>query len=753
MSNQLRPFFWLAVVAAGTALSLSLRMPVSSAASSTLPEVREGCSYSDWTTLGGDVQRTYASKGGCVLGGLTEIWRYDAARKQRSANSSIYDQIWQFGPAVLADKDGLYAPIMHASTGICRYGGRNEAAPGLIRLSHDGKDKGRDCAFIGRYQGSPSPAVSMWKVIQNNKVLTDSIFNDADGSYICGRTAKGCGGAGTGDSSGEQVQIGDIMVVLDLGGPHGAGPRLYGKARSGWRWKKTRPWGTRSRIAGDDQTLYLSGGPLSSAERGVYAIDPTNGAVKWFTQMAVTKAPRYETALAVGPELVYVYRGGDGKVVALKKSDGAKVWEVDGHISTNSRGTKFDFVLSGGTLVTQKKSGSVVVMQGLNASTGALLWTSAPLAYVWNYAAAASGSNTLLVLGWSNSGASNLTSYDLTNGSKIWQQSIKGQNFTIYGDRVLVHDHLGGSYDRLVAYEDRSQRKDARASAPQIVNQPADQTVTVSDIVTLTVGVSGTPPFSYQWFRNGQTISNATAASYSFTAADTDNGAKFKVKVSNSVGSVESREATLTISGAPKIKTRLPSSLIVPDGSSATLSVEVLGTPPITYQWTRDGQVIEGANSASYLTPPLIFEATRANSRNFVPVNFGFKATNSSGSVTDRTTAVVIERFAVDQQPKNLTINAGKHATFSVTLKPLVKTRLTICKAYLRQLRSDNTWTGWWEVKPSGYQKYTLSQSTCSVTLANRQKAHTNSELKFLLTGNPASLYSVESQSAKLTVN
>lgn len=751
MSNQLKLLFWLAIVAAG--MVLSLRIQAVHAASSALPEVREGCSYSDWTTLGGDVQRTYASKGGCVLGGLTEIWRYDSPKKERYPNSSIFDQVWAFGPAVLADKDGLYAPINHSATGICKYGGRNESAPGLIRLSHDGKDKGRDCAFIGRYQGGASAAVSMWKVTQNSKVMIDAIFNDQDGSYICGRTTKGCGGAGTGDSTGEQVQIGEIMVVLDLGGPDGAGPRLYGKARSGWRWKKTRPWGTRSRIAGDDQTLYLAGGPIAKAERGVYAIDPVNGAIKWFKEMAVTKAPRYETALAVGPELVYVYQGGDGKVVALKKSDGAKVWEADGYISTNSQGTKFDFVLSGNTLVTQKKSGSTVAIQSLNATTGAVLWASAPLTYAWNYASAASGSNTLLVLGWASSGVSSLTSYNLTNGNRIWQQNLKGQNFTIYGDRVLVHDRKGGSYDRLVAYEDRSQRKDARASAPQIVNQPADQTATVSDTVTLTVGVSGTPPFSYQWFRNGQTISNATAASYSFTAADADNGAKFKVKVSNSVGSVESREATLTISGALKIKTRLPSSLIVPDGSSATLSVEVLGAPPISYQWTRDGQVIEGANSASYLTPPLIFEAAKANSRNFVPVNFGFKATNSSGSVTDRTTAVVIERFEVDQQPKNLTINAGKGAVFSLTLKPLVKTRLTICKAYLRQLRSDNTWTGWWEVKPSGYQKYTLSQSSCSVTLANRQKAHTNSELKFLLTGNPASLYSVESQSAKLTVN
>jgi hypothetical protein len=57
---------------------------------------------------------------------------------------------------------------------------------------------------------------------------------------------------------------------------------------------------------------------------------------------------------------------------------------------------------------------------------------------------------------------------------------------------------------------------------------------------------------SYQWIENGSAISGATAASYTTpptTAAD--NGAVFTVLVSNSLGSVTSYPATLTVSSSP----------------------------------------------------------------------------------------------------------------------------------------------------------------------------------------------------------
>jgi len=56
--------------------------------------------------------------------------------------------------------------------------------------------------------------------------------------------------------------------------------------------------------------------------------------------------------------------------------------------------------------------------------------------------------------------------------------------------------------------------------APQIVTdvQPLERTVYAGVQVTYSVQVSGSAPFSYQWFRDGAPVSGATSSSYSFLA-------------------------------------------------------------------------------------------------------------------------------------------------------------------------------------------------------------------------------------------
>jgi glucose/arabinose dehydrogenase len=84
--------------------------------------------------------------------------------------------------------------------------------------------------------------------------------------------------------------------------------------------------------------------------------------------------------------------------------------------------------------------------------------------------------------------------------------------------------------------------------APSITTQPASRTVPIGSSVTFTVSASGTAPLGYQWRRNGTNIAGATAASYTIASvAQTDNGARFSVVVSNSVGSATSADAVLTV--------------------------------------------------------------------------------------------------------------------------------------------------------------------------------------------------------------
>ena len=88
--------------------------------------------------------------------------------------------------------------------------------------------------------------------------------------------------------------------------------------------------------------------------------------------------------------------------------------------------------------------------------------------------------------------------------------------------------------------------------APSITAQPVSQTVTAGQTATFSVTASGTAPLRYQWQRNGGAIGNATSPSYTTPAtATSDNGARFTVVVTNSVGSVTSNAATLTVTPPP----------------------------------------------------------------------------------------------------------------------------------------------------------------------------------------------------------
>jgi len=92
------------------------------------------------------------------------------------------------------------------------------------------------------------------------------------------------------------------------------------------------------------------------------------------------------------------------------------------------------------------------------------------------------------------------------------------------------------------------------AVAPTITAQPANIAVSAGQTATFTVAAAGTAPLSYQWKKNGTAISGATSASYTTPAtSSSDNGASFTVVVSNSVSSVTSTAATLTISAAKSL--------------------------------------------------------------------------------------------------------------------------------------------------------------------------------------------------------
>ena len=83
------------------------------------------------------------------------------------------------------------------------------------------------------------------------------------------------------------------------------------------------------------------------------------------------------------------------------------------------------------------------------------------------------------------------------------------------------------------------------------MTHPSSRSVAPGQTATFSTSATGDGPLTYQWQRNELAISGATSASYTTSPVTTaDNGARFRVIVSNPVGSVTSNQATLSVSAA-----------------------------------------------------------------------------------------------------------------------------------------------------------------------------------------------------------
>jgi invasion protein IalB len=205
----------------------------------------------------------------------------------------------------------------------------------------------------------------------------------------------------------------------------------------------------------------------------------------------------------------------------------------------------------------------------------------------------------------------------------------------------------------------------APAVAPTITTPPANQTVTAGQTATFTVVAAGTAPLSYQWQKNGANIAGATAASYTTLATTTsDSGSTFDVAVTNTVGTVTSTAATLTVSPAPVAPTITtpPANQTVTAGQTATFTVVAAGTAPLSYQWQKNGANIAGAAAASYTTPAM----TTADSGS----TFAVVVTNTAGTVTSSAATLTVNPAPVaptiTTPPANQMVTAGQTATFTV---------------------------------------------------------------------------------------
>src|SRR5260370_41102288 len=88
---------------------------------------------------------------------------------------------------------------------------------------------------------------------------------------------------------------------------------------------------------------------------------------------------------------------------------------------------------------------------------------------------------------------------------------------------------------------------------PVIVTQPQSLTNTAGSTAQFMVGADGEAPLFYQWRTNGVSIPGASSANYSLSNVKTDNASAYSVIGANSMGSVSTPQAFLTVLAPPVI--------------------------------------------------------------------------------------------------------------------------------------------------------------------------------------------------------
>jgi beta-galactosidase len=203
------------------------------------------------------------------------------------------------------------------------------------------------------------------------------------------------------------------------------------------------------------------------------------------------------------------------------------------------------------------------------------------------------------------------------------------------------------------------------ASPPAIILPPVSTAVTVGQPAMFSATATGTAPLTFQWLKNGTPISGATNSSYTTPATTpADNNSLFTVTATNSLGSVTSSAATVTVDAAAAVAiTTQPLNQTAYVGQTAQFSVAATGSPVLTYQWQRNGAAIAGATASTYTTPVL---AAGDNGATFTVV-----VSNPVNSVTSSAAALTVNAAVaptITQQPASLSVLANDPATFTVAV-------------------------------------------------------------------------------------
>jgi hypothetical protein len=164
-----------------------------------------------------------------------------------------------------------------------------------------------------------------------------------------------------------------------------------------------------------------------------------------------------------------------------------------------------------------------------------------------------------------------------------------------------------------------------------ITLQPSSETISPGQVVTLAVSVTGTSPFTYQWYTgvSGSTASPISGADQSMLSVAPASSTNYWVRVANSCGQADSQTATVTVRPTPvtSLYTLTPCRII---------DTRTIGSPLAAHSVRR----VQAAGTCGV---PVGTKALAANITVVEPFRAGHLTMYPAGITTPRTSTINFE--------------------------------------------------------------------------------------------------------------
>jgi hypothetical protein len=282
-----------------------------------------------------------------------------------------------------------------------------------------------------------------------------------------------------------------------------------------------------------------------------------------------------------------------------------------------------------------KHPSSIFVAEGDNASLFVVASSSEPISYQWLKGSIEIANETSASLSLSNISQ---------NSEGIYSVIVSSSNESIESLSALV----------------------SVVPAPQpvsILTHPTSLVITEGDSISLSVIAEGDGPLSFQWQKGGSILVDKTSSSLILQAATLSDAGTYSVSVSNTINTIQSDFAVISVLNAANPITILeqPTNAFIIEGSSVSFAVTASGGGFISYQWRKNSQIIADAYNSTYT----INTSTAEDSGNYDVV-----LTNSVGSqVSQKAELLVISKIepvTIISQPESININEGETASLLV---------------------------------------------------------------------------------------